>query len=342
MRRRVKDEGGSECRPGTGRIGVEPRGDITPPERGQTSLGSSVTREPRPTDSGGKADLSQAATPAGAAPRRTPDWNSIPWKKVWRTVRRLQARIVKAAREGRWNRVKALVYLLTHSYSGRATAILRVVSNSGARTPGVDGVLWDTPEAKSTAFNALRRHGYRPQPLRRVYIPKRDGKRGLGIPTMADRAMQALYLLGLDPIAETLADGHSYGFRLERCCADALDECHKILRGPPAPSWILEGDIKACFDRISHPWLIDNIPMDKEVLGKWLKAGFLEKHVLFATTEGPPQGGIVSPALANRALDGLQRALERRFSDTRRERAGSKVHLVRYADDCAPGNVCSR
>jgi hypothetical protein len=171
MGRRVKDEGESECRPGTGRIGVEPRGDITSPERGQTSLGSSVTREPRPTDSGGKADLSRAATPVGAVPDHAPDWHSINWKKVWCTVRRLQARIVKAVREGRWNKVKALVYLLTHSYSGRALAILRVVSNSGARTPGVDGVLWNTPEAKSAAFTALRRHGYQPQPLRRAYIP---------------------------------------------------------------------------------------------------------------------------------------------------------------------------
>lgn len=275
--------------------------------------------------------MTRAATPVGAAPGRTPDWNSIDWKKVRRVVRRLQARIVKAVREGRWNKVKALVYLLTHSYSGRATAILRVVSNSGARTPGVDGAIWNTPESKSAAFVALRRHGYRPRPLRRVYIPKGNGqRRGLGIPTMADRAMQALYLLGLDPIAETLADGHSYGFRPERCCADALDQCHKILRHS---NWILEGDIKACFDRISHNWLIDNIPMDTEVLRKWLKAGFLEKHVLFATTEGTPQGGIISPAPANRALDGLQSSLEHRFSDTRRKRAGSKVHLVRYADD---------
>src|SRR5262249_61497401 len=114
---------------------------------------------------------------------------------------------------------------------------------------------------------------------------------------------------------------------------DALDECHKILRGPPGPSWILEGDIKACFDKISHNWLIDNIPMDKEVLRKWLKAGFLEKHALFATTEGTPQGGIVSPTLANRALDGLQQLLADRFGKTRSHSREHKVHLVRYADD---------
>ena len=129
--------------------------------------------------------MTAAEMPAGAAPERAPDWHSIEWKTVWRTVRRLQARIVKAVAEGRWNKVKALVYLLTHSFSGRALAILRVVSNSGAKTPGVDEVLWNTPEAKSAAFRALRRHGYQPQPLRRVYIPKSNGKlRGLGIPTM--------------------------------------------------------------------------------------------------------------------------------------------------------------
>src|SRR5256714_5613631 len=129
--------------------------------------------------------------PAGAAPGLAPDWHSIEWKKVWRTVRRLQARIVNAVRAGKWNKVNALVYLLTHSFGGRALAILRVVTNSGARTPGVDGVLWKTPEAKSAAFSTLRRHGYQPQPLRRVYIAKHNGKRrGLGIPTMTDRAMQ--------------------------------------------------------------------------------------------------------------------------------------------------------
>src|SRR5471030_88473 len=186
--------------------------------------------------------MSAAATLAGAAPGLATDWHSIDWRNVHRNVRRLQARIVKAVREGRWCKVKALVYLLTHSFSGRALAILRVVSNSGAKTPGVDGVLWNTPEAKSAAFSALRRHGYQPQPLRRVYIPKSNGKlRGLGIPTMADRAMQALYLLGLDPIAESQADGHSYGFRLERRCADALEQSHKLLGNWRGPEWILEG-----------------------------------------------------------------------------------------------------
>src|SRR6202045_4641774 len=127
--------------------------------------------------------MSAAEMPAGAAPDVETHWHSINWRKVWRTVRRLQARIVKATREGRWNKVKALVYLLTHSFSGRALAILRVISNSGAKTPGVDGILWNTPEVKTAAFSTLRRHGYQPQPLRRVYIPKSNGKRRpLGIP----------------------------------------------------------------------------------------------------------------------------------------------------------------
>jgi RNA-directed DNA polymerase len=276
--------------------------------------------------------MSAVATPAGAVPNTAVDWHAINWLKVYRTVRRLQARIVKAVREGKWHKVKALVYLLTHSFSGRALAILRVVSNQGARTPGVDGVLWNTPEAKSNAFSVLRRHGYQPQPLRRTYIPKSNGKRRpLGIPTMTDRAMEALHLLAFDPIAETQSDGHSYGFRLERNCADALEQVHLLLGNPHGPRWILEGDIKACFDRISHDWLLTHIPLDKDLLRRWLKAGFLEKQVLFATTEGTPQGGIISPVLANRALDGLQQLLAERFPSSRQW--NGKVHLVRYADD---------
>src|SRR5262245_26772483 len=176
--------------------------------------------------------MSAAATLAGAAPDVVPDWHSINWRKVWHHVRRLQARIVKAVRQGRWNKVRALVYLLTHSFSGRAAAILRVTTNPGASTPGVDSDCWDTPELKAAAFGKLRRHGYQAQPLRRVYIPKNSDptkKRPLGIPTVTDRAMQALYLLAFDPIAETQADHHSYGFRTGRSCADALEQCHIVL-----------------------------------------------------------------------------------------------------------------
>ncbi len=159
---------------------------------------------------------------------------------------------MKAVAEGRWNKVKALVYLLTHSFAGRALAILRVVNNSGAKTPGVDGILWNTPESKSAAFGTRRRHGYRPRPLRRVSIPKGNGqRRGLGIPTRADQAMQALHLLGLDPIAESQADGPSYGFRRERRCADAMAQTHNLLCHRDNAEWILEGDIRACFDSAS-------------------------------------------------------------------------------------------
>lgn len=278
--------------------------------------------------------MSAVVTRTGAASGGITDWPSIPWKKVWATVRRLQARIVKAVRAGRWGKVKALVYLLTHSFAGRAAAMDRVVSNSGARTPGVDGEIWNTPEAKTDAFQTLRRRGYRPQPLRRVYIPKSNGKkRPLGIPTLKDRAMQALYLLGLDPIVETEGDANSYGFRKQRCCADALEHCHILLSQRYSPRWILEGDIQACFDQIRHAWLLQHVPMERRILGQWLKAGYLEKNVFFATTEGTPQGGLISPALANRALDGLQALLRQRFGATYRMRNRNRVHLVRYADD---------
>lgn len=153
--------------------------------------------------------------------------------------------------------------------------------------------------------------------------------RPLGIPTMLDRAMQALYLLALDPVAECRADGNSYGFRKERSCADALRQCHSVLARKRAPQWVLEGDIKACFDRISHDWLLANIPMEKTMLSKWLKAGYMEKRVFHTTDAGTPQGGIISPVLANLALDGLEPMLRKRYPVWRCQ----CVNLVRYADD---------
>src|SRR5262245_11567328 len=204
---------------------------------------------------------------AGAASHETADWPAINWPKAHQIVRRLQARIVQATQAGRWGRVRALQRLLVHSFSGKALAVRRVTENHGKRTPGIDGEIWNTPAKKARAVQTLRQRGYRPQPLKRVYIPKRNGqKRPLGITTMTDRAMQALYLLALDPIAETTADPNSYGFRKERCPADAIDQCHTALSNRSGARWILEGDIARCFDALSHDWLVANVPMDKAIL----------------------------------------------------------------------------
>jgi RNA-directed DNA polymerase len=157
-----------------------------------------------------------------------------------------------------------------------------VTENRGKRTPGVDGRIWSSPAAKSKGIELLRHRGYRPQPLRRIYIPKSNGKkRPLGIPTMLDRAMQALWKLAVEPVAETRADRNSYGFRPARSTADAVAYCFTALARKGSAEWILEGDIRGCFDNISHAWMLDHIPTDKEVLQKWLKAGFMENRTLF-------------------------------------------------------------
>ena len=278
------------------------------------------------------------AQAVGAVSSEAAEWYAIDWQARHRNVRRLQVRIVKAVKEGRWGKVRALQRLLTHSFSGKVFAVRRVTENQGKKTPGVDREIWDTPEKKIQATRELKRRGYQPQPLRRVYIPKSDGvtMRPLGIPTMKDRAQQALYLLALDPVVETTADNNSYGFRQQRSCADAMEQCFKTL-SRPNPQWILEGDIKSCFDRISHDWLLAHVSMDRAILQKWLKAGYMDKHVFHETTDGTPQGGIISPALANCALDGLERLLKEKFPARKllpslRGKL-SCVHFIRYADD---------
>src|SRR6266513_3137079 len=278
------------------------------------------------------------AQAVGAVSREAAEWHAINWPTIHRNVRRLQVRIVQATKERRWGRVRALQRLLTHSYSGKVLVVRRVTENNGKKTPGVDQEIWETPEEKAQAVHASKRRGYQSQPLRRVYIPKSDGKtmRPLGIPTMKDRAQQALYLLALAPVVETTADKNSYGFRQQRSCADAMEQCFKALRSANT-QWILEGDIKSCFDRISHDWLLAHVPMDRAILQKWLKSGYMEKHVLHETTDGTPQGGIISPALANCALDGLEQLLKEDYPTERclKSLGGLRpaVNFIRYADD---------
>jgi RNA-directed DNA polymerase len=255
-------------------------------------------------------------------------WKTIDWPQVRAAVRRLQMRIAKATQAGHHRKAQALQWLLTHSRTAKLWAVHRVTTNRGARTPGVDNVIWRNDKQKLQAALNLKRHGYKPQPLRRHYIPKPNGKlRPLSIPTLHDRAMQALYALALAPIAETLGDKNSYGFREGRRCADALEQCFTVLSRKTSAPWVLEGDIRACFDEISHEWLLQHVPMDKWMLRAWLEAGYWEKEQLFPTTAGTPQGGLISPLLANFALDGLEQTVQALGQPK------DKIHFVRYADD---------
>lgn len=266
---------------------------------------------------------------AGAPSTRFTHWKVIDWKKVENQVKRLQLRIAKAIKLGRYAKAKTLQWLLSHSFFAKLLAIKRVTQNAGKRTPGVDGVIWKTDKQKMAAAHALKRKGYKAQPLRRIYIPKKNGKlRPLGIPTKADRAQQALHLLGLMPIAEILADKNSYGFRPKRSTHDAIGQCFNLLAKKDSAQWVLEGDIKACFDKISHEWMKKNVMMDKNVLQQWLKPGFIEKDTLHNTEDGCPQGGVASPTLANLALDGLEKIVQGIGKEN-----GEKIHFVRYADD---------
>jgi len=264
----------------------------------------------------------------GAAPAYGRSWKTIKWSKVYADVERLQKRIAKATAEGKWAKVRALQWLLTHSLCAKLLAVKRVTSNKGAKTAGIDNITWKTPAQKLKGALFLERRGYKAQPLRRIEIPKRDGsKRKLGIPTIYDRAMQALYKLALEPVAETLADGNSYGFRPHRACRDAIAHCFNIFRQRTSAQWILEADIKACFDEIDFDWLLNNIPVDKRMLNQWLNCGFMIGSKMFPTRAGTPQGGIISPLLSNLTLDGLQKVIK----DAVPWR--SKVYFVRYADD---------
>ncbi|MBZ9622181.1 group II intron reverse transcriptase/maturase [Clostridium sp. FP2] len=263
-------------------------------------------------------------------------WKSIDWKNIEKFVNKIQARIVKATINKNWKLVKELQRMLVHSHYAKLMSVKRITTNKGKKTPGIDNILWNSAKKKCEAVKLLNSKNYKPKPLKRVNIRKQNGKlRPLGIATMHDRAMQTLYMMGLDPVVESMSDKTSFGFRKNRSCVDAMSQIFINFSRKSSPTWVLEGDIKGCFNNISHKWLTDNSPMDTNVLNKLIKSGYVYKGKLFSTKSGTAQGSPISPCLANFTLDGIDELLKSTFKRSTKIRNNErpKVNLIRYADD---------
>src|SRR3954471_21689961 len=269
-------------------------------------------------------------------------WSDIDWAATEAAVRRIQDRIFRAAKAGDGARVKNLQKLLVRSRSAKLLAIRQVTQqNAGRNTPGIDGVVCKTPQDRVTLLESgLDLKGYKPKPVRRVYIPKANGKlRPLGIPTVKDRVMQAVIKLALEPEWEPRFEANSYGFRPGRCTMDAIEAIFIALGNKRSSQWILDADISGCFDNIAHGPLLAKLPTFTRTIEGWLKAGSIELGDWRESGAGTPQGGIASPLLANIALDGLERLFEattktgKPIKPSRKKGSNRGVILIRYADD---------
>lgn len=267
---------------------------------------------------------------------RTHDWHSVNWRETNRRVRNLRRRIFKATQNGDKRKIRNLQRLMLKSYSNILLAVRKVTQdNAGKKTAGIDKVLVKTPKARMELVTDLATHAdWKPKPSRRVYIPKNNGKeRPLGIPTIKDRCMQAIVKNALEPSWEAQFEGISYGFRIGRSTHDALSKIYLALRPNKKKKWVVDADIKGCFDNINHEYLmkrIGNFPA-RRLIQAWLKSGYVHKNVFYNQESGTPQGGIISPLLANIALHGMENALGVKYN-SRGESKGKRI-LVRYADD---------
>ena len=268
---------------------------------------------------------------------RISDWHSIDWYKVNHNIRNLRRRIFKATQVNDWKKVRNLQKLMLKSYSNVLLAVRKATQdNKGSKTAGVDKVLIKTPKqrlalAKELAYD----HSFKPLPARRVYIPKKNGKkRPLGIPTIRDRCLQAIVKNALEPCWSAQFEGISYGFRPGRSPHDAIGKIYRIARPNMTMKWVVDADIKGCFDNINHDKLLEligNFPY-RHLIKSWLKAGYIDNNTFGPQETGTPQGGIISPLLANITLHGMEEALGVKYNN-RGQLANSKRCVVRYADD---------
>lgn len=265
------------------------------------------------------------------------NWNEIDWKTVEIAVFKLQKRIFRASQAGNVKLVHRLQRLLTNSYYGKLWATRKVTQdNQGKKTAGVDGVKSLSGKERLEMVNNLKLSD-KSKPTRRVWIPKPNGeKRPLGIPTIYERAKQCLVKLALDPEWESKFEPNSYGFRPGRSCHDAIEAIYSVIK--QKPKYVLDADISKCFDKIDHVRLLTKLktyPAIRNQIKAWLKSGVIDKRQLFSTEEGTPQGGVVSPLLANIALHGMEeeiKAFARTWKGHKKNNEGS-VSLIRYADD---------
>lgn len=293
----------------------------------------------------------QSISPANGTKSAT-DWNTTNWRRTNRVVRNLRQRIFRATREGNWNKVASLQKLMLRSHSNILLSVRRVTQiNAGKRTAGIDKVVVKSPAARGKMVDDLSTTTpWKSKPARRVYIPKANGKqRPLGIPVVKDRCLQAMVKNALEPSWEARFEGPSYGFRPGRGCHDAIAKIYLLARPHKKKKWIVDADIKGAFDNINHEFLlkaIDKIP-GRELIKQWLKAGYVDRGSFHESTSGTPQGGVISPLLANIALHGMEEALtdyktlkNGRVTPTRNgvkynnrgENVGKRA-VVRYVDD---------